>query len=102
MIALEIKTIGNAATVTLPPQALALLHAKEGDTLYLSATPEGVLLNHYSPELTRQMRTAEEIMREDQDVLREICADGFSLDDKRSPQPERRSSTNRWSTTRRR
>ncbi|MEA1049538.1 hypothetical protein U5801_06935 [Lamprobacter modestohalophilus] len=89
MIALEIKTIGNAATVTLPPQALALLNAKVGDTLYLSAAPEGVLLSPYSPELTRQMQAAEEIMREDQDVLREICADGFSLNDKHTPQPDK-------------
>ncbi|WP_200249131.1 hypothetical protein [Lamprobacter modestohalophilus] len=89
MIALEIKTIGNAATVTLPPQALALLNAKVGDTLYLIAVPEGVLLSPYSPELTRQMRAAEEIMREDKDVLRDICADGFSLDDKRKPQPDK-------------
>ena len=73
MIALEIKTIGNAATVTLPPEALALLHAKAGDTLYLSETPEGVLLSSDSTELTRQMQIAEEIMREDQDVLRELA-----------------------------
>jgi putative addiction module antidote len=73
MIALEIKTIGTSAGVTLPPEALALLHVKEGDTLYLSATPEGVLLSPHSPERTRQMEIAEEIMREDQDVLRELA-----------------------------
>ena len=74
MIALEIKSIGNSAGVILPKEALALLHAKKGDNLYLTETPEGVLLSSYNPELTRQMETAEDIMWEDRDVLRELAA----------------------------
>jgi putative addiction module antidote len=73
MIALEIKSVGNSAGVILPKEALALLHAKKGDTLYLTETPEGFLLSPYNPETVRQLETAEDIMREDRDLLRELA-----------------------------
>jgi len=73
MITLEIKTIGNSAGVILPKEALSFLHAKQGDTLYLIETPEGLLLRPYSPELVRQMEAAEDIMREDRQVLHELA-----------------------------
>ncbi|GAB6040946.1 AbrB/MazE/SpoVT family DNA-binding domain-containing protein [Endothiovibrio diazotrophicus] len=73
MIKLEIKAIGNSAGVILPKEALALLHARKGDALYLTETPEGFLLSPYDPEVARQLEAAEAIMREDRDVLRELA-----------------------------
>jgi putative addiction module antidote len=73
MIELEIKAIGNSAGVILPKAALALLHARKGDKLYLTETPEGFLLSPYNPETARQFEEAERIMREDRDVLRELA-----------------------------
>ena len=73
MIKVEIKAIGNSAGVILPKEALALLHAKKGDRLYLTETPEGFLLSPYNPETAHQLETAEAIMREDRDVLRELA-----------------------------
>ncbi len=73
MIKLDIKAIGNSAGVILPKEALALLHAKKGDTLYLTEAPEGFLLSPYDPEVDHQVETAEAIMREDRDVLRELA-----------------------------
>lgn len=69
MIALEIKTIGNSAGIILPKEALALLHANRGDTLYLTETPEGYLLSPYDPRLAKQLQAAEDIMREDREIL---------------------------------
>jgi putative addiction module antidote len=73
MIALEIRAIGNSAGVILPKEALALLHAQKGDTLYLTETPEGFLLSPYDPDLARQLELAEDIMREDREVLHELA-----------------------------
>jgi putative addiction module antidote len=73
MLRLEIKSVGNSAGVILPKEALALLHAKKGDTLYLTETPEGFLLSPYHPDTARQLEAAEDIMREDRDVLRKLA-----------------------------
>lgn len=73
MIALEIKTIGNSAGIILPKEALALLHANRGDTLYLTETPEGYLLSPYDPRLAKQLQAAEDIMREDREVLHQLA-----------------------------
>ena len=73
MLKLEIRAIGNSAGLILPKEALALLHAQKGDSLYLTETPEGFLLSPYDPEVGRQLEAAEEIMREDRDVLRELA-----------------------------
>lgn len=73
MIALEIKTIGNSAGIILPKEALALFHANRGDTLYLTETPEGYLLSPYDPRLAKQLQAAEDIMREDREVLHQLA-----------------------------
>jgi putative addiction module antidote len=73
MIALKIKPIGNSAGIILPKEALALLHAKRGDILYLTETPEGYLLSPYDPRLAEQLQTAEDIMREDREVLHQLA-----------------------------
>lgn len=73
MMTLEIKAIGDSVGVTLPPEVLTLLHAKEGDRLHLTETPEGILLSAQSPGLTKQIQIAETIMEEDREVLRELA-----------------------------
>jgi putative addiction module antidote len=73
VIQVEIRAIGNSAGLILPKEALALLHAKKGDKLYLTETPEGFLLSPYNPETARQLEAADLIMREDRDVLRELA-----------------------------
>lgn len=73
MLKLEIKSIGNSAGLILPKEALALLHVKKGDSLYPSETPEGFLLSPYDPEVGCQLETAEDIMQQDRDVLKELA-----------------------------
>ena len=58
----------------LPKEAMARLRVKKGDTLYLTEAPDGgYRLTPYDPEFARQMTLAEEIMREDRDVLRALA-----------------------------
>ena len=70
MQSLKITTVGNSAGVVLPKDVLEKLRVSKGDTLYLVEEPDGFRLTPYNEEFIRQMDAAEEIMREDKDVLK--------------------------------
>ncbi|MEE7546058.1 AbrB/MazE/SpoVT family DNA-binding domain-containing protein [Xanthomonas sp. Kuri4-1] len=70
---LKITTIGNSAGVILPKELLARLRLDKGDTLYAHETPDGIRLTAFDPELARQMEMAEQVMREDRQVLRKLA-----------------------------
>jgi len=73
-IALKVRRIGNSAGLVLPRDALARLHVAEGDTVYLTEAPDGgYRITPYDDEFAAQMEVAEQIMREDRDVLRELA-----------------------------
>jgi putative addiction module antidote len=70
---LKITAIGNSAGVILPKELLARLHVDKGDTLYALETPDGIRLTAYDPQLAAQMEVAEQVMREDRQVLRKLA-----------------------------
>lgn len=70
MTTLKITTIGNSAGVILPKELLARFNLQKGDTLYATLTPDGIQLTPYDEDFIRQMKIAEQIMREDRDVLK--------------------------------
>ena len=70
---LKITTVGNSAGVVLPKELLARLRLDKGDRLYVTQTPDGIKLSAFDPEFARQMSVAEEVMREDRDVLRQLA-----------------------------
>ncbi len=70
---LKITTIGNSAGVILPKELLARLRLEKGDELYALETPDGVKLTPHDPEFAAQMEVAEQIMREDRQVLRKLA-----------------------------
>ena len=72
MHSLKITTVGNSSGVILPKEILERLHVQKGDVLYALETPNGIELTPYSPEFAKQMEIAEEVMREDRDVLRRL------------------------------
>src|SRR5689334_15623601 len=73
MIALKVTTVGNSAGVVLPKEVLARLKIQKGDTLYLVETPDGYQLTPYDEVFARQVRAAEEVLRDHRDVLRELA-----------------------------
>jgi putative addiction module antidote len=74
MLSLKVTTVGSSAGVILPKEAMVHLKVRKGDTLYLTAAPDGSYrLTPYNPEFARQMSLAEEIMREDRDILRALA-----------------------------
>ncbi|SET88243.1 AbrB/MazE/SpoVT family DNA-binding domain-containing protein [Oceanicella actignis] len=73
MSSLKLISIGNSVGVVLPKELLAKLRVGKGDRLYAVETPNGIELTPYDPEFAAQMDLAEEIMREDRDVLKKLA-----------------------------
>ena len=74
MQTLKITTVGSSSGVILTKEVMAHLKVKKGDTLYLTEAAGGSYrLTPYNPEFERQMALAEDIMREDRDVLRALA-----------------------------
>ena len=70
---LKITRIGNSAGIVLPKELLARLRVGPGDALYVSEAPDGVRLTAHDPEFEADMALAEEIMREDRNILRALA-----------------------------
>jgi putative addiction module antidote len=70
---LKITKIGNSAGVVLPKELLARLRVAPGDILYVTEAPDGVRITATNPEFETQMALAEQIMREDRDILRALA-----------------------------
>lgn len=70
---LKITAIGNSAGVILPKELLARLRVDKGDELYALETPDGIRLTTYDPVLAAQMEVAEQVMREDRQLLRKLA-----------------------------
>ncbi|QFS84813.1 AbrB/MazE/SpoVT family DNA-binding domain-containing protein [Roseivivax sp. THAF197b] len=74
MIEVKIRKVGNSAVVTLSSEMLALLDAKEGDTLYAVRTNDGALkLMVKKPELQAALEAAEHVMDENRDLLQALA-----------------------------
>jgi len=71
--ALTIRAIGNSSGVLLPKELLELLNVKQGDKLFVTRTPDGVVLKPYDEDFAEQMTLAREIMRKDRNILRELA-----------------------------
>jgi len=73
MHALKITKIGNSSGLLLPKEALAKLRLEQGDTVYLTETPDGFRITPYDPDFQRQMKLAEKVSRNRRNVLRELA-----------------------------
>ena len=70
---LKITKIGNSAGVVLPKELLSRLRAGIGDSLYVTEAPDGIRISAANPDFATQMELAEQIMREDRNVLRALA-----------------------------
>ncbi len=73
MTKLKLTAIGNSAGVVLPKEVLARLKVEQGDSVYLTESPDGYRLTPYDPDFERQMDTARRIMKRRRAVLRELA-----------------------------
>ena len=74
MYALNLRAIGTSTGTTVPKDLLGKLRVGAGDTIYVTEAPDGSFrLTPYNPAFAEQMDMAEQIMREDRDVLRALA-----------------------------
>ena len=50
MQALKLTQIGNSVGVILPKEILARLKAEKGDTVFVTESPDGIVLTPYDPD----------------------------------------------------
>ena len=73
MVQVRIRKIGNSLGVILPAEATAALQVGEGDTLFLTQSPEGFRITPYDPAFERQIKVASKGMKKYRNALRELA-----------------------------
>ena len=74
VLELKLRKIGNSVGLVLPKEALAHLHADEGDSLTLTEGADGrLLLSTPKAAVSEQMRVAQDIMQRYRNTLRELA-----------------------------
>jgi putative addiction module antidote len=73
MDTLKLTQIGNSVGAIFQKDMLLHLNVGKGDTLYVTRTPEGLLLSPYNPEVAAQVDQGREFMKQYRDTLRELA-----------------------------
>jgi putative addiction module antidote len=73
MVILKLSRIGNSVGVVLPKEVLARLKVEQGDTLYLTESPDGFRLTPHDPEFAEQLEAARAVMKRRRAALRELA-----------------------------
>ena len=70
---LKLRKVGNSLALIVPKHVRQKMGVKEGDTVYLTETPDGYHVSPYDPEFARQMELAEKGMKKYRNALRELA-----------------------------
>jgi putative addiction module antidote len=70
---LKLTQVGNSVGVILPKELLTRLRVEKGDTVYVTETPEGVVLTPYDPSVAAQVEVGRQFMREYRDAFHELA-----------------------------
>ena len=73
MHTLKLRQIGNSVGVILPREVLTQLKVEEGDTLFLTATPEGYVVTPYDPTFEAQLKVARAAMKKRRRALHRLA-----------------------------
>lgn len=73
MHTLKLTQIGNSVGVILPKEALSRLRLEKGQTMFLTETPEGLVLTPYDPALEEQVQAGRAFMKEFRDTFHQLA-----------------------------
>jgi len=73
MNAIKIRKIGNSLGATIPRAVLERLKADEGDTLFLTETPDGYKLTPYDEDFALAMKAFAKTRKKFRNALRELA-----------------------------
>ena len=72
MFKVKVRKIGNSLGAILPSEVAARLHVKEGDSLAVTETLDGVQLSPYDPEFDAAMEAFERGRKRYRNTLRRL------------------------------
>lgn len=70
---LKIRKIGNSLGASIPKEILEQMNVGEGDSLYVTQTPDGIKLTPYDPEFELAMEAAKNITNRYRNALKELA-----------------------------
>jgi len=74
MLVLKVRKVGNSLGVVLPREAASRMKVRDGDTLFLTETPDGAYrITPYDPDFDVKMKKVEDIMRRYRNTLRALA-----------------------------
>ena len=73
MPTLKLTQIGNSVGVILPKEALSRLRLEKGQSVFLTETPDGLVLTPYDPALDDQIEAGRAFMRDFRDTFHQLA-----------------------------
>jgi putative addiction module antidote len=73
MYELNITKVGNSSAVILPKELMEKLGVVQGDKLFITASPTGVNMSSYNPEVAAQVQAGLEIMDRYRNTFAELA-----------------------------
>ena len=70
---LKLRKVGNSVALIVPKQVRENMGVAEGNSVYLTETPDGYLISPYDPEFIRQMELARKLQSKHRDALHELA-----------------------------
>ncbi|MGF1490676.1 MAG: AbrB/MazE/SpoVT family DNA-binding domain-containing protein [Prochloraceae cyanobacterium] len=69
----KLRKVGNSLGTSFPKEVLSKLGVKEGETLFIVETAEGIFLTPYDPNFEKVMDTARRISDRYKNALKELA-----------------------------
>lgn len=73
MYQLKIRKIGNSLGVTIPQEILKKLNVSEGDSVFVTETPEGIQITPHDPDFQASMEAFSKTRKKYRNALRELA-----------------------------
>lgn len=69
----KITKVGNSSAMIIPKEIMDKMNLRQGDQLYLDADKQTIQVSACDPDFAADMALADEIMREDREVLNKLA-----------------------------
>ena len=73
MYKIKIRQVGNSLGATIPKEVLEKLRVEEGDTVFVTETPDGVKLSAYDPEFEKAMAIYKQGSHKYRNAMKELA-----------------------------
>jgi putative addiction module antidote len=69
----KITKVGNSSAMIIPKEIMDKMNLQQGDQLYLDTDKQTIQVSACDPDFASDMALADEIMREDREVLNKLA-----------------------------